>query len=1019
MGAAAWALANAATVSGYPYGPATLYPAGNSPVAVAIGDFNGDGKPDLAVANQGAGSGADGSVSVLLGRGDGTFAAPVNYLTSGSSQGIALADLNGDRKLDIATGVNFGPFLSSGGGASVLLGHGDGTFATATTTAAGENIIGIVAADFNGDGKLDLALTSADTNTVEVLLGNGDGTFQPAVAYSTVVSGKGTYPESIAAGDFNRDGKIDLAVGSGGSDRTLSILLGNGDGTFGSAANTTVGCLCAGVVAADFNGDGKLDLALSDLQGGRVFVLLGHGDGTFSTPVHFPAVTPQGLAAADVDGDGKLDLVAANALGGHSVSVLLGHGDGTFAAPTDFPTGPDTRGVAVGDLNGDCKPDLAAAYAGNPSANPPVPGGVAVLLSSGGSTCPPGGGTTGGGAGGPSTPPPLPRPFIPPPGWVTPVDVAAGAVGPQVAIDQAGDAIAIWKRGEESCVIGYTYIPHGGQPPEAVPIYSPNCPGPVQAAARPAGQTRFGRPVDLTPPGDVARGQQLAMDARGDAIVVWERERAVGAGWNAEGAVRSLPKFGVISKGFAPAKFDKPVTFGTGEPDLPKPQVAMNARGDALVVWRHLGSCSLGADVQGMERPAGGSFAPVPAGSGDLPPAGNALNACTSDVNLDDPQVAINEHGDAIAYARVGPGQYVYGSLRHAGGGFGAQVAGPHAAQEGWLFSFRGDNLDVAMDARGGLAAVYQPGGSSVSGALGSTDTGFGAPVDFSGQNAELPRVAMDRAGDAVAVWRRTNSSRGTVQASLRPASSKGLAGSHFGKPVDLSAAAQDASLPQVAMNEGGDAVAVWGAQSDLTGLGFIAQVAQRPAGVASRFDSPASLSVTGHEASEEQVAIDRARDVIVVWDLCNQGDSGGSTCVVQAAFSAGLPTDSGVSMATRFPAAQRGASIARRIGTTVSYTDSHAATTTFTVLKHAKGRRRGHCLAPQPGPRRRGRQRCVRYVSVGSFTHGDRAGPNSFRFTGRVGGHKLKPRAYVLQALPRVAGRNGIAATRRFRIIP
>jgi hypothetical protein len=337
------------------------------------------------------------------------------------------------------------------------------------------------------------------------------------------------------------------------------------------------------------------------------------------------------------------------------------------------------------------------------------------------------------------------------------------------------------------------------------------------------------------------------------------------------------------------------------------------------------------------------------------------------------------------------------------------------------LFSFGGDNLDVAMDARGGLAAVYQRGGNSlVSGAQGSTDTGFGAAVDLSEQNAEFPRVAMDRAGDAVAVWRRRSSSFNTVEAALLPAKPFEGAGRSFAKPVDLSAAAQDASPPKVAMNEGGDAVAVWGARSDLSGTGFIVQVAQRPAGVASRFDNPASLSALGQEASEEQVAVDRARDVIVVWDLCNQGDSGGSTCVVQAAFSAGLPTDAGVTIATRrFPAAQRGPSIARRVGTTVSYTDSQAATTTFTVYKHARVRHRGRCLAPQPGRHRKRRQRCIRYLTVGSFTHSDRAGPNSFRFTGRVGGHKLKPGSYLLMATPRVGGRNGIATTTRFRIIP
>jgi hypothetical protein len=212
-------------------------------------------------------------------------------------------------------------------------------------------------------------------------------------------------------------------------------------------------------------------------------------------------------------------------------------------------------------------------------------------------------------------------------------------------------------------------------------------------------------------------------------------------------------------------------------------------------------------------------------------------------------------------------------------------------------------------------------------------------------------------------------------------------------------------------MDTAGDAVAVW-TNSDGT---MQARVRPGPAGSSHPFGAPVTLSMP--HGSNQRVAMDPAGDTVVVWAHRDSVVGPAFNWTVQLAFSAGLPTDSGVTIAPNFVAARSGPSIARRTGTNISYTDSQAATTVFSVLKPAaRGKHRGRCLAPASS---RHRRRCVRYVSVGSFTHSDRAGPNSFRFTGRVGGHKLKPRSYVLQALPRVGGRNGIPTTKRFRITP
>src|SRR6266702_3611263 len=277
--------------------------------------------------------------------------------------GIAVGDFNGDGKLDLAV-VNFGDW-----NIYVLLGNGDGTFQAARSVyfASGGGFPWyVVTADFNGDGKLDLAVSNYGDNSLSVLLGNGDGTFQ--APQTTPV---GTNPAQVAVGDFNGDGKPDLVVSSVGNN-TVSVLLGKGDGTFLPPLVTPVGPNPWYFAVGDFNGDGKLDLAVDDYgcpldcnssPSNTVTVLLGNGDGTFQAPHTFadPGMThPYFVAIGDFNRDGKQDLVVTNHLFA-TVSVLLGNGDGTFQAAQDFAVDNDPVYVTVNDFNGDAAPDLAVA----------------------------------------------------------------------------------------------------------------------------------------------------------------------------------------------------------------------------------------------------------------------------------------------------------------------------------------------------------------------------------------------------------------------------------------------------------------------------------------------------------------------------------------------------------------------------------------------------------------------------------------------------------------------------------
>ena len=355
---------------------------GLDPVSLAAGDFTGDGKLDLATAN------TDATISIVLGNGDGSF-QPQEEFSAGfppSSQlgQLVTGDFNGDGRLDLAY-LDEGDFIGlDNGGVYVALGNGNGTFQPAREVAVLDQPTVLVAGYFTGDEKLDLVV--ADDNGIEILLGNGDGTFQPPRMVAMLVN-----VTDLLAADFSGDGKLDLAVESVGgddSDLGISVLLGNGDGTFQAPISTastlpfpgfsTFGANPAHMLAGDFTGDGRLDIVWwldNSVEPGSpgLNILLGNGDGTFQPNQQFAqSLAPFAAVAGDFAGEGKLGLAVL----GHTTSnyntiaifVLAGDGDGTFQPPQTFTSSSlDGFGYAdllvSGDFNGDGRLDVAATGA--------------------------------------------------------------------------------------------------------------------------------------------------------------------------------------------------------------------------------------------------------------------------------------------------------------------------------------------------------------------------------------------------------------------------------------------------------------------------------------------------------------------------------------------------------------------------------------------------------------------------------------------------------------------------------
>ena len=354
--------------------PGSPYPAGSSPDFVAVGDFNGDGLPDLAVANL-----ESNNVTVLLGSAAGYFAAaPGSPFPVGSSpDSVAVGDFNGDGKLDLAI-ANKGD-----GTVTVLLGNGKGGFTAAgSALTVGSKPYSVVAADFNGDGNLDLAIANFGDSTITVLLGDGGGGFAEAAGSPFSVGPVGAFPASLAVADFNGDNQPDLAIANFGDD-TVSVLLGNGKGVFTAASGSpfAVGSEPDSVAVGEFSGDAVPDLAVVNSGDNTVTVLLGNGAGGF-TPGPGPYKVgsgPDAVVVADFNADGNPDLAIANFIDS-TVTVLLGNGAGGFTgaqgSPVAVGTNTEPASLAVGDFGGDGHPGLAFADSSADANN------VTVLLNS-------------------------------------------------------------------------------------------------------------------------------------------------------------------------------------------------------------------------------------------------------------------------------------------------------------------------------------------------------------------------------------------------------------------------------------------------------------------------------------------------------------------------------------------------------------------------------------------------------------------------------------------------------------
>jgi VCBS repeat-containing protein len=333
--------------------PATLFSAvvaqpsvGTQPRSITAGDFNGDGRLDLAVANDGS-----DNVSVLLGNGAGGFTGPTNFTAGDGPFSVATADLDGDGKLDLVVANN------TSDNVSVLLGNGTGGFTGPTNFAAGDGALSVAIGDINRDGRLDLAVSNYNTGKVSVLLGDGSGGFVGPTPFAA-----GTNPYGIALGDLNGDGFLDIAAANeipGVSSNDVTVLLNNGSGGFGAATSFAAGTKSISVAMGDFDGDNDLDLAVANQDSDNVSVLLNNGSGTAFTlgSTLTAGGTPFNVRTADIDGDGFLDLAVVR-FDGH-LSVFHGTGTGSFVTLPELTTGNEPTSVAIGDFDGNGAADLA------------------------------------------------------------------------------------------------------------------------------------------------------------------------------------------------------------------------------------------------------------------------------------------------------------------------------------------------------------------------------------------------------------------------------------------------------------------------------------------------------------------------------------------------------------------------------------------------------------------------------------------------------------------------------------
>ena len=348
------------------------YALGSGPADVQTADLNGDGHADIAEINS-----ADGTLGVLLGNGDGTFQPMATYPVGGHPQRLVLADVNGDGILDAITANNDG----LNGTVSVLIGNGDGTFQPAITLPAGANPVDVAVADMNHDGKMDLVVANAVVNTVSILYE------QSFTTTSATFSAPKHFPagsqiNALAVGDLRHDGFPEVVTVGG----DVAVLRNDGAGgllpvTLNKSGGSTDVYAAIGnrVILKDINSNGNLDILITDYSNSELTVLLGNRLGYFvRTPFFSPTCSnPDNLAAADLNGDGHMDVVVSCA-GSSTIGVMLGNGRGTFIS-NPYPAELDPRGVAIADFNEDGQPDIAVINGGSDNMNVmlQIPGVVA------------------------------------------------------------------------------------------------------------------------------------------------------------------------------------------------------------------------------------------------------------------------------------------------------------------------------------------------------------------------------------------------------------------------------------------------------------------------------------------------------------------------------------------------------------------------------------------------------------------------------------------------------------------
>jgi hypothetical protein len=333
--------------------PAVNYTTSTYPFGVTTSDFNGDNRPDVALANRGS-----NNISVLLNTGTGTFNTGVTYSVGSVPVSVAAADFNNDGHKDMVACNNFGNNIT------ILTNLGAGTFTASATYTVGNSPTSVATADFNGDNRPDIAVVNNGSSTISILLNTGTGTFATAVSYTA-----GSSPYRIAIADFNSDNKPDMAVSSYGNNK-VAVLLNTGTGTFNPQATYAAGTNPYGISSGDFNGDGKADIVVADLAtGGIISVLVNAGSGTFGAATSY-TVGGQSydVAAADFNGDGKTDIAVAD-YNDNSVAVLANTGTGTFSSQSNYTVEVNPTALSVADFNNDGKADIATANSNSNSAS--------------------------------------------------------------------------------------------------------------------------------------------------------------------------------------------------------------------------------------------------------------------------------------------------------------------------------------------------------------------------------------------------------------------------------------------------------------------------------------------------------------------------------------------------------------------------------------------------------------------------------------------------------------------------